>query len=283
MPRHARLRHRAVALVAGLLLAPPLLAQGPPPRIEIRRGDEVVFSLPEPEGAVRVLFVGNSLTYFNEVPWLMQRVVESVRPEPPVVTRFSGRSGEKLERHWTGDEVRRLLRTWRWDHVVLQEQSSRPLLDPDNHRRYLALLVERVREHGAMPVIFETWPARREQEKHAALGRTYRRLAADLGVPLAPVRTAWETALDAGIPLYRDAIHSNLAGAYLTACVLAATLFDLDPRGATHTFPTDFAEVPVARRSLVEERLTPETARKLQEVAWKTVMGSRVSKRAQSR
>lgn len=266
---------RAVAVLVCVLLCAPLFAQGPPPRIEIRRGDEVVFSLPEPEGAVRVLFVGNSLTYFNEVPWLMQRVVESQRPEPPVVTRFSGRSGMTLEQHWNAGDVDRLLRTWEWDFVVLQEQSSRPVSDPDRHELFLSRLGDRVREHGATPVVFETWPARREQDKHAILRRTYRRLGDELNVPVAPIGTAWEAAVDAGIPVYRDVIHSNLAGAYLTACVLAATLFDVDPRGATHTFPTDFAEDHVSRRSLVEERLTADTARRLQELAWRVVRESR--------
>jgi hypothetical protein len=258
------------AFFAALLPCASATAQGPPGRIEIRRGDEVVYSRPEPEGAVRVLFVGNSLTYFNEVPWLTQRVVESRRPEPPVVTRFSGRSGMSLEEHWRTGEVQRLLRTSHWDWVVLQEQSHRPVGEPEKHEQYLRLFIDEGRRHGARPVIFETWPGKREQERQA-----YRRLGRELEVPVAPIGTAWEAATRAGIPLYRDVIHSNLAGAYLTACVLAATLFDVDPRGAVHDFPFGATsnDVPRSRQSLAEETLTEETARRLQETAWQATHG----------
>jgi hypothetical protein len=264
--------HLAILLAAALLLtATAAVAQGPPPRLEIRRGDEVVVTRTEPPGAVRVLFVGNSLTYFNELPWLFQQVVASRRPEPPVVTRFSGGSGRSLRRHWELGEVARLLRTSRWDFVVLQEQSHRPLGEPDEHARYLALFLAEARHHGASPVVFEIWPPRREPSNHPRLREAYRRLEANHGVPVAPIGTAWQAASEAGIPVYRDVIHPNLAGTYLTACVLAATLFDLDPRGATASFPTSFEHVERHRQSLVEEHLTPETARKLQELAWEAV------------
>lgn len=264
--------HLAILLAAALLLtAGAAAAQGPPPRLEIRRGDEVVVTRPEPPGAIRVLFVGNSLTYFNELPWLFQQVVESKRAEPPVVTRFSGGSGRSLRRHWELGEVARLLRASRWDFVVLQEQSHRPLDEPEEHERYLSLFLAEARRHGASPVVFEIWPPQRAPDDHSRLRDAYRRLEGAHGVPVAPIGTAWQAASEAGIPVYRDVIHANLAGTYLAACVLAATLFDVDPRGATASFPTSFENVETHRRSLVEERLTPATARRLQELAWQAV------------
>jgi hypothetical protein len=155
--------------------------------------------------------------------------------------------------------------------VVLQEQSARPYLQPAEHEEYLRRFVALARRHGARPVIFETWPPKAKPERRADLAAAYRHLAAALDVPLVPIGTAWETARQAGIPLYRDVIHSNLAGAYLTGCVLAASLFDVDPRGAVHTFPTDFDRVPRSRRSLAEETLSDDLARHLQAIAWRTV------------
>lgn len=275
-------RRRWLQAVIVAVVAGTAAAQGPPPLLEIRRGDETVVSRPEPADAIRVLFVGNSLTYFNELPWLFQQVVESKRSEPPVVTRFSGGSGRSLRRHWELGEVARLLRTSRWDFVVLQEQSHRPLGEPDEHERYLALFLAEARRHGASPVVFEIWPPRRGPDHHSRLRHVYRRLEGAHGVPVAPIGTAWQAASEAGIPVYRDVIHANLAGTYLAACVLAATLFDVDPRGATASFSTSFENVETHRRSLVEERLTPATARKLQELAWETVRERReeVSPRA---
>jgi hypothetical protein len=184
------------------------------------------------------------------------------------VTRFSGGSGRSLDEHWRLGEVQRLLRTSRWDFVVLQEQSARPLDDPESHERFLGLFVAEARRHGASPVVFETWPRRAAEEHHGRLRAAYRRLASAHDVPLAPIGTAWKAAGEAGIDLYLDVIHPNLAGTYLAACVLAATLLDVDPRGATWTFPVSFAEVERHRRALVEERLAAATARRLQEVAW---------------
>jgi hypothetical protein len=254
-------------------LAGAAFAQGPPSRIEIRRGDEVVHTRPEPAGAVRVLFVGNSLTYFNELPWVFQRVVESRRAEPPVVVRFSGGSGRSFWEHRRVGEVERLLRQSSWDFVVLQGNSRWPFEVAQGSDESLAFLLAEVRRNGATPVLFESWPRHDQPEKHAEIGATFRRLAAEHEIALAPIGTAWEAAGEAGIDLYRDSIHPSLAGTYLAACVLAATVFELDPRRAIHTFPTSFEHVEHHRRSLVEERLDEATARKLQEVAWEVVVG----------
>ena len=262
---------RATTALLAVLLASLALAQTPPPRIEIRRGDEVVYSLPEPAGALRVLFVGNSLTYYNDMPWLFSEVVASRRPQPPVVTRFSGASGRTLAENWQRGDARRLLRTEHWDYVVLQEQSSTLLLNPQEHEEFLGRFVAEARRRGAKPVLFATWPRERELDKLPALRDGYRREAAERGIAVAPVGAAWEAAIAAGVDPYRDGLHANLAGSYLSACVFAAEMLGVDPRGAVHTFDIELDHPQRYRLSLIEERLSPETARRLQEIAWRTV------------
>lgn len=271
-PQRAPIASRLMrALVVVLLLAPVVRAQGPPPRIEIRRGDEVVFSLPEPEGARRVLFVGDSLTYFNELPWLVAQVAESRDPAISVVTRFSGRSGATLKELWNEGDALRLLRTEHWDFVVLQEKNGQILSKAPAEQRYLRAFLDEVKRRGATPILYATWPPEDEPQLRPRLRAAYRRVGQSLALTVAPVGSAWDTAIAAGISLYRDGLHANLAGSYLAACVLAAKIFGIDPRGARFRFPVSFATVETYRESLVRERLSPELAGRLQEIARKTV------------
>src|SRR3954447_27074678 len=71
----------------------------------------------------RVLFVGNSLTYTNDLPEMVDRLA-AARPGPvPMVVVSDTRPSTGLD-YWAGNgQLRALIGSVPWNVVVLQEQS----------------------------------------------------------------------------------------------------------------------------------------------------------------
>jgi hypothetical protein len=73
--------------------------------------------------AVRVLFIGNSLTYVNDVPGIVAVLAEAAGETAPVCRAVVG-GGLSLEDHWNRGEAVRALEQEKWDFVVLQQGPS---------------------------------------------------------------------------------------------------------------------------------------------------------------
>jgi len=90
------------------------------------------------EAAVRVLFIGNSLTYANELPAMVEALAAAggLKPFAHLAVAY-GDFG--LEDHWVKGDAHRAIARGGWDYVVLQQGPSategRPSLY-DYSRRY---------------------------------------------------------------------------------------------------------------------------------------------------
>ena len=74
--------------------------------------------------AVRILFIGNSLTSANNLPAMVAAIADSRGVE--VITDAHTPGGARLRNHAANKNVLRKLRKQSWDFVVLQEQSQSP-------------------------------------------------------------------------------------------------------------------------------------------------------------
>jgi hypothetical protein len=248
----------AAALLLVTLLAVPAAAQRYPSR------------------DLRVLFLGNSLTYFNDMPWLAEEVAKSLGVKPALQAVFEGRSGLTLKQHWDRGRAVRAIREGSYAYVVLQPQSSEIVRTPEETFRYAKLLDAEIRKSGAKTIVFQTWAPLTVDAKQFDFNRQYAKLAKELGARLAPVGTAWESLRKQKIELFDGSgVHANLAGSYLAACVFVAMLYDRSPEGAAFTF--DVAALPdeFFRESLRTERLSGATAGKIQREAWAVVRAGR--------
>jgi len=197
--------------------------------------------LPPP---VRVLFIGNSYTYVNDLPHRFAELARAGRH--PVVVDMVAPGGWTLEQHAASAETSGKIEGSPWTFVVLQEQSVVPAVAQAREAgMYPAVrkLATAIRAHGAEPVLYLTW-ARRDGfpeggfadfgAMQAALTDGYLRIANQLDLRVAPAGEAWRLAL-AEIPdaplFVSDGSHPAPAGTYLTACVLYATLFHSSPEG----------------------------------------------------
>ncbi|MGD2174751.1 MAG: hypothetical protein PVJ27_05050, partial [Candidatus Brocadiaceae bacterium] len=178
---------------------------------------------------LRVLFCGNSYTFFHGMPQIVQQFAASRPGCHRLDFEMIAPGGCTLERHWEETGAAEAISRGAWDCVVLQEQSTRPIEDPGLMFRYARLLHREAQRVQARAVLFLTWARRDAPEAQRELTAAYRTIARELGATVAPVGIAWQTVLRKrrDLPLHEDdGSHPNHAGAYLTACVFYATLFD---------------------------------------------------------
>ena len=204
----------------------------------------------------RILFVGNSFTYVNDLPATFAQLARS--GGHPVQTGMAAQGGFRLADHLTSGDTMTALRSARWTFVALQEQSQLPAIatlrrsQMDPAARSLAGLV---RAGGASPIFFVTWahragwpenglPTYESMQRQIDAG--YLAIARELGTPVSPVGPAWLaiTQRHAELELWQaDGVHPTPAGTYLAACVFYAAIFHQTPVGLAYAgLPGDTAK-----------------------------------------
>ena len=213
------------------------------PLAPVIRGD-LVSARSEREG-LRVLFVGNSFTYYNSMPALVQRLASADQGAQPIIVSMT-RGGWRLQQFSRDDRLAALLKDVRWDVVILQEQSQLLSFSPESRRRetfpYADALQAKIESAGGHTLLFSTWayeygdrrnvPGDTFAAMQGRLEQGYADLAATLSTRVVPVGRAWAEALrrEPGLELWDgDGMHPSRLGSYLTACVFYAILTGRDP------------------------------------------------------
>jgi len=120
-----------------------------------------------------------------------------------------------------------LLRSRDWDLVILQEQSLRPIEDPEAMWEYAFRLDSLVTACGSQTAFFMTWPREYAPGTLGDLEYAYSYAGAHLDASVAPAGTAWLLALgmEHSLDLWEDdQSHPTMAGTFLSACVFYSLL-----------------------------------------------------------
>jgi hypothetical protein len=170
----------------------------------------------------RVLFIGNSFTYYNDMPSMVRRLAADDPAAPTLFVAQYTAPGWDLRRASSHDGLRELLEEVRWSDVVLQERS-------DERVPFFHDLNGRVRARGGRTVIVDL-----------GLGGVgaYSEIARSLEASLAPVWSAWERSMSERPSLNLladDQHHPNRAGSFLIACVSYSVLTDRNPAESRYT------------------------------------------------
>jgi hypothetical protein len=173
---------------------------------------------------MRILFIGNSLTYTNDLPYVVRALADSIG-EPPVVEQVA-LPDYSLQDHWNDGRAARAIRGGCWNYVVMQQGpsslgESRALL-----LEYAARFDAIVREQGGRSALFSVWPAESRRADFDRAVESYALAAEQVNGVMLPAATAWLRAWerDPGLDLYADGLHPTPAGSYLAALVIAARL-----------------------------------------------------------
>ena len=176
----------------------------------------------------KVLFIGNSHTYMNDMPEIFRQMMERATGESCEVfmLAYSARSLKwHMEEEYFSERFNIL--HGGYDYCVIQEQAH-PMTSFEDTEKYAARIIELCKKVGTKPVIFETWAEKVKPENQKEMNRRYHKIAEDNGVLLAPVGEVWEktlSELEGDADLYfTDGEHASAIGDYLVAMILVKTI-----------------------------------------------------------
>lgn len=218
----------------------------------------------EPTPVYRVLFIGNSLTYVNDLPATVAQLASSVRETVEVAA--VARPNFALIDHANGNSnAVEVIQSGEWDYVVLQQGPSSLDLSRDTLILATRLLDPSIRAAGGRSALLMVWPESTRFEFFDDVRGSYQLAAQEVDGLFLPAGEAWLGAwkLDPQLQLYGpDGYHPSELGTYLAALVVYEGITGHDAR----TLP---AAAIVAGRTL---GAPPSRVRLLQRAAHEAVV-----------
>jgi hypothetical protein len=230
----------------------------------------------ESQNPLRILFIGNSYTYFNNLPVLLSELATSANPSKMLEAQMIVRGGATLKMHWEEGAALKALQQGKWNYVVLQEQSTLPITDPATMHKYARLFDAEIKKAGAKTIFHLTWARQNQPENQVKLNDAYFGIAKELKAMIAPVGLAWEKAFKEDpkrVFHMEDKSHPNATGSYMAACVFYALIYEKSPEKLTNRingYPVNESGVVSNVKSELVN-LDKSEAALIQHIAWQTV------------
>jgi hypothetical protein len=239
----------------------------------------VLHALGQTDGYRKVLFLGNSYTYVNDLPALVRSLAASAGDTLDADSNSPG--GYTLEMHSTNSTSLSKITQGNWDFVILQEQSQLPsfpltqvLADCFPYAHKLDSIINACNICGET-MFFMTWGRKNGDASNCAawppvctyhgmdslLRLRYIMLADTNEAVLSPVGAVWHYIRDhyPNIELYSaDESHPSAAGTYAAACSFYSAIFRKDPLNITQNYSLgtiDAAAIRLAAKLVVFDSL----------------------------
>ncbi len=194
-----------------------------------------------------VLFIGNSFTYFNDMPEELFMPIARSAGYNVYATRITN-GGWYLYKHANvhdtyGAKVYEALTNNEYDYVLIQEQSTNPIREPDTFYTGARRLVRRIRENGATPILYSTWghatgssyilDGWTTETMTYDLAAAYTAIGEELGVKVSyPGFAFWDVHSKHASTInlyYTDYYHPSALGSYLSAMTNFASVLGGNP------------------------------------------------------
>lgn len=209
--------------------------------------------------SLNVLFIGNSYTHMNRMPFLFDKIAKS--KNKPVHVEMNTHSGFSFREHSERPDMYQAFKSRKWDIVVLQGY-SREFIRPYEYldtasMPYLNGIIDSIKQTSpcAKLLFYQTWGYKDgyheegfdldydQMTNQIDTGYTY--TSAILNIPRVPVGKVWQSFREKNpdVNLYdKDNAHPSKFGSYLTACSFYAAIFGESPEGAiTNSIKSDIA------------------------------------------
>jgi hypothetical protein len=166
-----------------------------------------------------ILFVGNSLTYVNDLPGMVRRVAEAAGGGLRV-EMAAGANLAVIDHTDGATDAKGKISANRWDVVVLQQGPTPGGICRDALVIAAMRLAPAIREAGGRPALFLPWTRRSYTGPIDEIAASATAAARAVGGLVIPIGIAWRKALQADptLPLYgQDGYHPAPAGTLLSA------------------------------------------------------------------
>ena len=223
----------------------------------------------------KVLFIGNSYTYVNDLPSMLSSIATSFGDQVTYDSQTPG--GTTFQGHTQNAATWNKINSQIWDFVVLQAQSQEPSF-PDSQVNsstipYAMQLADSVYANNFCTevMMYMTWGRKNGDPQWAPISTfdgmndrlrsAYLRMADSVQGSVSPVGSAWKYVREnyPSIELYNaDESHPSVAGTYLAACTFYASIFRKTPVGSSFISslsPADAANLQAAAALTVLDSL----------------------------
>ncbi len=175
---------------------------------------------------MKVLFIGNSHTFFNDMPELFARFTEETTGEKADVTMLAYGGRDYMWHRKEYFSLRFNLMYGGYDYCILQ-QAAHPYPDIEETLQVGKDIIDLCHRCGVKPVVYMTWAEKRFPENQQKMIDTCTKLAEETGALLAPIGKVWQKVQNENedIELYfSDGEHAGPYGDFLIAAVLCKLL-----------------------------------------------------------
>ncbi len=195
-----------------------------------------------------ILFIGNSYTYYNNMPENIFGAIAKAAGYKFNVKRLtkggwylinSANASDSL-----GSQVDAELKAKKYDYVVLQGQSTCPALEPAKFYDGVRNLLVKVKENGATPILYCTWGRKTgnnvlnqnnwtNEIMTWKIAAAYEAIGKELGIDVAYVGLAFHdvyTNNESEVDIYdADRTHPSYSGSFLAALTIFSKITGVDP------------------------------------------------------
>jgi hypothetical protein len=174
---------------------------------------------------INILFVGNSLTYTNDLPSLVKKLGK--KDGVKIKTEVIAFPNYALEDHWNETNVSSALRKTKYDYVIFQQGPSGM---PDSRANLVEFTLKfsaLCKENNAKMCMYTVWPSGDRSFDFVNVIKSYEVAADTTESILLPAGVAWKKVFDRQptFPLYSmDGFHPSVLGSFLSAMVIYASL-----------------------------------------------------------
>jgi hypothetical protein len=182
-------------------------------------------------GARSVLFVGNSLTYANDLPDIVARL--GLQMGDTIDAWSVAYPDYAIIDHIVSGQALGAIKSWQWDYVVLQQGPSTVQVNRDSLILWTKMIDPYIKAQGAETGLYMVWPDASRLEYLDAVRVSYQQAAQAVNGVFMPAGAAWKIAWakDPSLPLYSgDGFHPSQLGTYLAALVLYERITGKDAR-----------------------------------------------------
>ncbi|MBC7872863.1 MAG: SGNH/GDSL hydrolase family protein [Ferruginibacter sp.] len=174
---------------------------------------------------IKILFVGNSLTYTNDLPAMVR---EMGNLDGKIISYYSILlPGYSLEDHWNTGNVQAEIEKGGYDFVVAQQGPSALPESQSLLLEYAGRFAKICRDNNSKMALFMVWPSKARLFDLDSVIYSYKHAAEITGSLVCPAGLGWKYAWEANsaLVLYGpDDFHPGIDGSVLAALVIYGTL-----------------------------------------------------------
>jgi len=215
----------------------------------------------------KVLFLGNSYTYVNNLPQIVHDVALSAGDTLVFDSYTPG--GYQLIDHSTDAISQNKIMAGGWDYVVIQGQSQEPITYYNQFNSGGGALYNLIKQYNpcAVTMPYMTWGRKNGdasncvtfpvmctyQGMDTTIRNRYLNLTAFINGEVSPVSVVWNYLRQnyPGIELYQaDESHPSLEGSYAAACCFYVSLFKKDPTLITYNFGLNASDATIIKNAV---------------------------------